>query len=61
MILWVASGDNEYMQLTWLSLLDYREDGVVKARHRHKSKDYSVSATRRYTVKTSSLKRLQDK
>uniref|UniRef100_A0A0B6ZU60 Protein kinase domain-containing protein n=1 Tax=Arion vulgaris TaxID=1028688 RepID=A0A0B6ZU60_9EUPU len=26
--LWVASGDNEYMQLSWLNLLDYRDDSL---------------------------------
>ncbi|XP_070193267.1 leucine-rich repeat serine/threonine-protein kinase 2-like isoform X2 [Littorina saxatilis] len=37
--LWVASGDNEYMQLTWLGLLDYRDEEQVKDRQRNKSQD----------------------
>ena len=41
--LWVASGDNEYMQLTWLSLLDYHDEEQMTAGQRHKSNDYSVS------------------
>ena len=41
--LWVASGDNEYMELTWRSLLNYRDEEQVTARQKHKSNDYSVS------------------
>ncbi|XP_055882524.1 leucine-rich repeat serine/threonine-protein kinase 2-like isoform X3 [Biomphalaria glabrata] len=39
--LWVASGDNEYMQLTWLSLLDYKDEVITSNRSRQ-SLDYSV-------------------
>ncbi|XP_025107353.1 leucine-rich repeat serine/threonine-protein kinase 2-like isoform X2 [Pomacea canaliculata] len=35
MRLWVASGDNEYMQLTWFSLLDYTDEELTN-RNRHK-------------------------
>ncbi|XP_035828110.1 leucine-rich repeat serine/threonine-protein kinase 2 isoform X2 [Aplysia californica] len=42
--LWVASGDNEYMQLSWLNLLDYREDSLLADRNRQ-SVDYSGMGT----------------
>ncbi|XP_076447984.1 leucine-rich repeat serine/threonine-protein kinase 2-like [Babylonia areolata] len=45
LILWVASGDNECMQLTWLRVLDYRVEEVVKTRQRQKSIDYSGMGT----------------
>ncbi|KAH9504825.1 hypothetical protein Btru_062039 [Bulinus truncatus] len=40
--LWVASGDNEYMQLTWLNLLHYKNDTLDKHRQ---SVDYNGMGT----------------
>ncbi|CAL1534532.1 unnamed protein product [Lymnaea stagnalis] len=37
--LWVASGDNEYMQLTWFNLFDYRDENLSSERSRQ-SVDY---------------------
>ncbi|CAG5133130.1 unnamed protein product, partial [Candidula unifasciata] len=42
--LWVASGDNEYMQLSWLNLLDYRNDSLHLNRSR-RSVDYYNQGT----------------
>nr|KAG5687423.1 hypothetical protein BaRGS_019822 [Batillaria attramentaria] len=40
--LWVASGDNECMQLTWLSLNECPDEDQSALRRRHKSNDHSV-------------------
>ncbi|XP_059152219.1 leucine-rich repeat serine/threonine-protein kinase 2-like [Physella acuta] len=42
--LWIASGDNDYMQLTWLNLLDYRDE-VLNAERSRQSVDYSGMGT----------------